>query len=125
MGAIREAVREHYAQAARHAVDTGSCCTGAGCSCTCGAVLEGSDIDLAMPLSLGSGLPVKLARLRPGEVVLDLGSGAGLDALVAAGQVGHDGRVYGVDFTDEMLALAEANKKRAGIANVEFIKASI
>jgi SAM-dependent methyltransferase len=125
MGAIREAVRQHYAEAAKQAATSGSCCTGDDCGCTCGQALEGVDIDLAMPLSLGSGSPVKLAELKPGETVLDLGSGAGLDVLVASRAVGEAGRAYGVDMTDEMLALAEANKQRAGIANAEFLKGSI
>ena len=125
MSSIKEAVRQHYAQAAKQAATSGSCCTGDDCGCTCGQALEGLDIDLAMPLSLGSGSPVKLAELQPGEVVLDLGSGAGLDVLVASRAVGEAGRAYGVDMTDEMLALAEANKERAGIANAEFLKGSI
>jgi SAM-dependent methyltransferase len=88
-------------------------------------VLEGTEIELAMPLSLGCGLPVKLAELRPGDVVVDLGSGAGLDALVSARAVGDTGHVYGVDMTDEMLALAEANRSKSGIANVSFLKGRI
>lgn len=126
MSTIEEAVRHHYAAAATKASETGSCCTGGSdCGCTCGPVLEGTDIDLAMPLSLGCGLPVGLARLRPGETVLDLGSGAGLDVLVAARAVGDSGRVYGVDMTDEMLSLAEANRERSGARNVSFLKGHI
>jgi arsenite methyltransferase len=125
MNEIQEAVRRHYAAAATQASTSGSCCTGDDCACTCGQVLEGTEIDLAMPLSLGCGLPVKLAELKPGDVVLDLGSGAGLDALVSARAVGDAGHVYGIDMTDEMLALAEANRARSGLANVSFLKGHI
>ena len=125
MSQIQEAVRRHYAAAATRAGETGSCCTGADCSCTCESVLEGIDIDLAMPLSLGCGLPVGLARLQPGETVLDLGSGAGLDVLVAARTVGDKGHVYGLDMTDEMLSLADANRARSGAHNVSFLKGQI
>jgi SAM-dependent methyltransferase len=125
MSQIQEAVRKHYAAAATQASSTGSCCTGDDCGCTCGQVLEGTEIDLAMPLSLGCGLPVKLADLKAGDVVVDLGSGAGLDALVSAGKVGATGHVYGVDMTDEMLGLAEANRARSGISNVSFLKGRI
>ncbi len=125
MSEIQEAVRRHYAAAATQASSSGSCCTGDDCGCTCGQVLEGTDIDLAMPLSLGCGLPVKLAELKPGDVVVDLGSGAGLDALVSARVVGETGHVYGVDMTDEMLVLAEANRAKSGLTNVSFLKGRI
>jgi len=125
MSQIQEAVRKHYAAAATQASSTDSCCAGDDCGCTCGQVLEGTEIELAMPLSLGCGLPVKLADLHPGDVVVDLGSGAGLDALVSARAVGDTGHVYGVDMTDEMLALAEANRSKSGIANVSFLKGRI
>jgi arsenite methyltransferase len=125
MSEIQEAVRRHYAAAATQASTSGSCCSGDDCACGSGQVLEGTEIDLAMPLSLGCGLPVKLADLKPGDVVIDLGSGAGLDALVSSRAVGDTGHVYGVDMTDEMLALAEANRARSGIANVSFLKGRI
>src|SRR5579859_2034495 len=125
MSQIEEAVKKHYAAAATQASSTGSCCAGDDCGCTCGQVLEGTEIELAMPLSLGCGLPVKLAELHPGDVVIDLGSGAGLDALVSARAVGDTGHIYGVDMTDEMLALAEANRSKAGLANVSFLKGHI
>jgi arsenite methyltransferase len=121
MSEIREAVRVHYAEAARQAA--GSCCD---TDCGCGFMPEGAlELALATPLSLGSGHPVALANLQPGEVVLDLGSGAGVDVLVAAKAVGEQGHAYGVDMTDEMLALAEANRLKAGITNASFLKGTI
>lgn len=123
---IRKAVREGYADVARGS----GCCCGTG-SARCGGTADlsraigYSDADLtAVPeganLGLGCGNPVALASLRPGEVVLDLGSGAGLDCFLAARQVGHTGRVIGVDMTPEMVERARANARRAGVANVEF-----
>jgi arsenite methyltransferase len=122
MSEIREAVRVHYAEAAKQAA-AGSCCD---TDCGCGFMPEGAvELALATPLSLGSGHPVALANLKPGEVVLDLGSGAGVDVLVAAKAVGEQGHAYGVDMTDEMLALAEANRQKAGITNASFLKGTI
>ena len=122
MSEIREAVRVHYAAAAKQAA-AGSCCDD---ECGCGFMPEGAvDLALATPLSLGSGKPLALADLKPGEVVLDLGSGAGVDVLVAAKLVGEKGHAYGVDMTDEMLALAEGNRAKAGIANASFLKGTI
>jgi arsenite methyltransferase len=119
---IREAVRVRYAEAAKQAA-AGSCC---GDDCDCGFLPEGAvDLALATPLSLGSGRPIGLAELKPGEVVLDLGSGAGVDVLVAAKLVGEQGHAYGVDMTDEMLQLAEGNRERAGITNASFLKGTI
>ena len=117
MGEIREAVRKHYADAA---VSSTSCC--ADFSCCSPAATE---LDLERPLSLGSGRPVELARLKPGEKVVDLGSGAGIEVLVSARAVGEQGHAYGVDMTDEMLALAEANRARAGVDNASFLKGTI
>jgi arsenite methyltransferase len=123
MSEIREAVRVHYAEAAKNAATTGSCCDD---GCACGFLPEGAvDLGLATPMSLGSGYPLGLADLKPGEVVLDLGSGAGVDVLVAATVVGERGHAYGVDMTDEMLALAEDNRKKAGIENASFLKGTI
>lgn len=144
---IKERVRERYeaaAQAARRAAGPdagGSCCPGAGCGCgptpdDGSALLQDArglyaEHELAsLPLtaqiaSLGCGNPVALAELREGEVVLDLGSGGGIDVLLSAARVGPTGKAYGVDMTDEMLALAEENRRSAGVENVEFLKGDI
>jgi SAM-dependent methyltransferase len=123
MSEIREAVRVHYAEAAKQAAATGSCCDG---DCGCGFLPAGVDeLGLTTPLSLGSGYPLGLADLKSGEVVLDLGSGAGVDVLVAAKLVGESGHAYGVDMTDEMLALAEGNRTKSGIVNATFLKGTI
>jgi arsenite methyltransferase len=81
--------------------------------------------DTAIKASLGCGNPTALAELRPGETVLDLGSGGGIDVLLSARRVGPAGKVYGLDMTDEMLALAEENKRKSGLTNVEFLKGEI
>ncbi|HEY7403086.1 MAG TPA: arsenite methyltransferase [Candidatus Angelobacter sp.] len=129
---IREAVKEKYAQAARKTAAPGSCCgSGAG---GCGDPITSNLYDAmqaneipaeAMLASLGCGNPTALARLNPGEVVLDLGSGGGIDVLLSARRVGPTGKAYGLDMTDEMLALANANKAKAGLANVEFLRGEI
>jgi arsenite methyltransferase len=106
---IRETVRERYASAARSQ-------TGCGC---------GERPESGVPLSLGCGNPTAVADLHEGEVVLDLGSGAGGDALISARRVGPSGRVYGLDMTDEMLELARGNAADAGVANVEFLEGFI
>jgi SAM-dependent methyltransferase len=130
---IRENVRERYAQAARRVRD------GAGGACCDPAVSAGDFItrDLysagetaalpaeAVAASLGCGNPTALAELRPGEVVLDLGSGGGIDVLLSARRVGPTGKAYGLDMTDEMLALARENQRKAGVSNVEFLKGTI
>jgi SAM-dependent methyltransferase len=134
MSDVREQVREHYALAVTQAV---SCCgptNSAGDGC-CGASGEGAvfydatalvDLpDQAVAASMGCGNPTAIAELVPGERVLDLGSGGGIDVLLAAKQVGPTGHVYGVDMTDEMLAVARVNAERAGLANVEFRKGVI
>lgn len=137
--AITERVRERYAQAAQR-VRTGSganCCDGTSACCggsaTDGIVtsnLYGGDELAGLPeeavlASLGCGNPTALIELNAGETVLDLGSGGGIDVLLSARRVGPAGFVYGLDMTDEMLALAQANKARAGAANVVFLKGQI
>jgi arsenite methyltransferase len=120
---VREMVRDGYAGIARNA---GSCCAGGSTNAATIARRIGyTEDDLqAVPeganLGLGCGNPLALADVQPGETILDLGSGAGFDALLAAQAVGPTGRVIGVDMTPEMLARAEANARRAGVHNVEF-----
>jgi len=133
---IREVVREKYGQAAqRVTAGSGSACCGASACCD-GSVdpitsnLYGSDQTGELPqeavlASLGCGNPTALAELQPGEVVLDLGSGGGIDVLLSARRVGPNGKAYGLDMTDEMLALAEENKRKSGLINVEFLKGEI
>ncbi len=134
MDGLREQVRRRYAQAAMAdcSCETGCCGSGAGTQTQdgrFGRVLYGPDlIELpigAVEASLGCGNPTVLAEPRPGEVVLDLGSGAGLDALLSARQVGPTGTVYGLDMTDEMLERARANVAAAGATNVRFLKGYI
>lgn len=124
--ALRRAVAEGYARIAEGG-DAGCCSSGCGCGAPAGISREVGyrDADLAAipadaDLGLGCGNPVALARLQPGETVLDLGSGAGMDAFLAASQVGPDGRVIGVDMTPAMLARARRNAEQGGHANVEF-----
>jgi arsenite methyltransferase len=135
MDPIRETVREHYADAAIKMRSTGSCCDSSCCGGTdaiSGPIgeaeyseLDVKDIGLSLGASLGCGNPTALAQLHPGETVLDLGSGAGLDVLLSARRVSPGGHAYGVDMTDEMLALANENKARAGLDNVTFLKGTI
>jgi len=135
---LREQIRDHYAERAIAASKAQPC--GCGCSCApaaavepqdefaCGlyAVAETSDLPAeAILASLGCGNPTALADLQPGEVLLDLGSGGGIDVLLSARRVGPTGKAYGLDMTDEMLALARANQRKAGITNVEFLKGEI
>src|SRR5947209_6273864 len=127
--AIKEAVREKYSQAALRA---GSCCGGgerAGTSpITANLYREHETDDLpeaAVLASLGCGNPTALAELKPGETVLDLGSGGGIDVLLSARRVSPGGKAYGLDMTDDMLALARANQQKAGVENVEFLKGQI
>src|SRR3954470_8140129 len=124
---IHDTVREHYAAAAIRATHGSSCCSGPE---TIGAnlysALERDELpDAAILASLGCGNPTAVADLHPGERVLDLGSGGGIDVLLSANRVGPTGRAFGVDMTDEMLALAQANAARAGATNVEFLKGHI
>jgi arsenite methyltransferase len=127
---IKEAVREKYSQAALRA--GGSCCGGgkrAGTSPITANLYgdheTGELPETAVLASLGCGNPTALAELRPGETVLDLGSGGGIDVLLSARRVGPTGKAYGLDMTDEMLALARENQRKAGAENVEFLQGEI
>jgi len=131
---IQEAVKQKYSEAAKRAAGGGTACCGGG------AELSGCDPitknlyddaekaalpDKAVAASLGCGNPTALAKIQPGEIVLDLGSGGGIDVILSAKRVGPTGKAYGLDMTDEMLALARENQKKAGIDNVEFLKGAI
>ncbi|HMK81274.1 MAG TPA: arsenite methyltransferase [Xanthobacteraceae bacterium] len=126
--AIKDAVREKYANAARRA---GSCCGSERVSTSpITANLYADDQtgelpEAAVAASLGCGNPTALAELKPGETVLDLGSGGGIDVLLSARRVGPTGKAYGLDMTDEMLVLARENQRKAGATNVEFLKGEI
>jgi arsenite methyltransferase len=130
---IKEVVKEKYAQAALRVSSGGSSCCGATPSCGCDPITSNlydpSQTDQipeqALQASLGCGNPTALAQLNAGEIVLDLGSGGGLDVLLSAKRVGATGKAYGLDMTDEMLALANENKRIAGVENVEFLKGEI
>jgi arsenite methyltransferase len=133
---IKEAVKEKYGQAAlRVKAGTGSSCCGGAASTgsTCDPITSnlydaaeaGQLPEEALQASLGCGNPTALAKLNPGERVLDLGSGGGIDVLLSAKRVGPTGKAYGLDMTDEMLALANENKRKAGVENVEFLKGEI
>jgi arsenite methyltransferase len=133
--ALREQVRSRYAEAARAVTagggcGTGSCCDGDGSAAAFGEALYGAEErgelpDAAALASLGCGNPTAVAELHEGEVVLDLGSGGGIDVILSAKRVGPTGVAYGLDMTDEMLALARANAAEAGVANVHFLKGVI
>ena len=133
---IKEHVRAEYGQAARQAKNGKPSCCGTG------SLLEGDALDPitgnlygadetqglpaeAVRASFGCGNPTALATIQPGETVLDLGSGGGIDVFLSARRVGPTGRVYGLDMTDEMLALARENQQKAGVTNVEFLKGDI
>ena len=132
---IREVVKQKYGEAAlRVQGGRSSCCgsapaVGGGCdpitSDLYNAQQSGEVPEQALQASLGCGNPTALAQLNPGETVLDLGSGGGIDVLLSAKRVGPNGKAYGLDMTDEMLALARANQKKAGVENVEFLKGEI
>ncbi|MGC1228849.1 MAG: arsenite methyltransferase [Candidatus Sulfotelmatobacter sp.] len=132
---IRKVVKEKYGQAAlRLKSGGGSCCgampaSGLGCDRITSSLYDSSQAGEvpkeAMLASLGCGNPTALAKLNPGEIVLDLGSGGGVDVLLSAKRVGPNGKAYGLDMTDEMLSLANENKRKAGADNVEFLKGEI
>ncbi len=125
---IHDTVRDHYARAALKVLESeGSCCGDEpGIGPELYSVLEREELpEAAVLASLGCGNPTAVAELRPGETVLDLGSGGGIDVLLSAKRVGPTGRAYGLDMTDEMLALARRNATEAGAANVEFVKGHI
>jgi ubiquinone/menaquinone biosynthesis C-methylase UbiE len=133
---IKEVVKDKYAQAAVRAASGKSSC----CGTSPASSLDGCDPitsnlygeneasavpDEALRASLGCGNPTALAKLQPGEIVLDLGSGGGIDVLLSAKRVGPTGKAYGLDMTEEMLALAEQNKLKSGLTNVEFLMGEI
>ncbi len=125
---IHEQVREHYARAARSVTQTGvaACCDEPGIGPELYSALERAELpDAAVMASLGCGNPTAVADLSPGERVLDLGSGGGIDVLLSAKRVGPQGRAFGLDMTDEMLALARHNAAEAKATNVEFLKGTI
>jgi arsenite methyltransferase len=132
---IKDVVKEKYGQAALRVTSGGSSCCGATASSGLGcdpittnlydAAQAGQIPEEALLASLGCGNPTALAQLNAGEVVLDLGSGGGIDVLLSAKRVGPTGKAYGLDMTDEMLALANENKRKAGVENVEFLKGEI
>jgi len=133
---IKEIVKEKYGQAALRVTTGGSSCCGASATVKgCGvdpitshlydANQTGQIPEEAVVASLGCGNPTALAQLNPGEVVLDLGSGGGIDVLLSAKRVGPTGKAYGLDMTDEMLALARENQRKSGLLNVEFLKGEI
>jgi 2-polyprenyl-3-methyl-5-hydroxy-6-metoxy-1,4-benzoquinol methylase len=131
---IKEVVKQKYGEAALRVQSEGSSCCGASPSTGCADPITSNLYDSAQAAqvpeeallaSLGCGNPTALAQLKPGEVVLDLGSGGGIDVLLSAHRVGPTGKAYGLDMTDEMLALANENKRKAGADNVEFLKGEI
>jgi arsenite methyltransferase len=134
---VMEVVRQKYGQAAlRVTLGNGNSCCGQDRSDLDGsgdpitsnlydAAQEGEVPDTAIKASLGCGNPTALAELKPGEIVLDLGSGGGIDVLLSAHRVGPTGKAFGLDMADEMLALAEENKRKSGLTNVEFLQGEI
>jgi SAM-dependent methyltransferase len=131
---VQEVVRQKYGEAALRVKSGGSSCCGAAGATGCADPITSNLYDAlqigqlpqeAVLASLGCGNPTALAELKPGETVLDLGSGGGIDVLLSARRVGPTGKAYGLDMTDEMLALANENKRKSGIENVEFLKGEI
>jgi SAM-dependent methyltransferase len=129
---VKNVVRERYGAFASRFQQSGGCC-GSSASTCCDPIssnlYDASEKEIlpdeAVAASLGCGNPTALAELNPGEVVLDLGSGGGIDVLLSAKRVGPSGKAYGLDMTDEMLALARENKRRSSLENVEFLKGEI
>ena len=136
-GSVQAAVQEKYGAIAASVRKGAAGCCGSGSSACCGTATDPITSDLysaaetsvlpeqAVLASLGCGNPTAVAQLEPGQVVLDLGSGGGIDVLLSAKRVGPTGKAYGLDMTDEMLALARENQQRAGVTNVEFLKGTI
>lgn len=131
---IQEAVKQKYGEAAKRTAGGGTACCGGGASIDgCDPITKdlyseaekGALPEKAVAASLGCGNPTALAQLQPGETVLDLGSGGGIDVILSAKRVGPTGKAYGLDMTDEMLALARENQKKAGVENAEFLKGAI
>ncbi len=133
---VKDVVRDKYGEAAlRVTLGAGSCCgdRGSAQDASCDPITSNlynpaqkDEVpDTAVKASLGCGNPTALAELKPGETVLDLGSGGGIDVLLSGRRVGPKGKAYGLDMTDEMLALAEENKRKSGLTNVEFLKGEI
>ena len=133
---VKEAIRGRYGKAVTEVLkgSKSSCCGSAATSESCCDPITGDLYDVgqiseipqeALLASFGCGNPTALAELKPGEVVLDLGSGGGIDVLLSARRVGPTGKAYGLDMTDEMLALANENKHKSGLSNVEFLKGEI
>jgi len=133
MSETKEAVRSRYAGAAKQLAvlspdSNAGCCQVDGPDCGCAGSYSADELNqigISDAVSLGCGNPTVLADLKPGEVVLDLGSGAGLDVLLSARRVSPGGHAYGLDMTDEMLELANRNREKAGLANVTFLQGSI
>jgi arsenite methyltransferase len=139
---VKEIVKEKYGEAARRVIEgkglPADCCSQISCcegvaAASCNPITAnlyderqaGQIPDTALKASLGCGNPTALAKLNPGETVLDLGSGGGVDVLLSACRVAPTGKAYGLDMTDDMLALARENQRKAGVENVEFLKGEI
>jgi arsenite methyltransferase len=139
---VREIVKEKYGEAARRVIEgkrlPADCCSQTSCcegsaAASCDPITSnlydqaqaGQIPEEALRASLGCGNPTALAKLNPGDTVLDLGSGGGIDVLLSARRVGPTGKAYGLDMTDDMLALARENQRKAGVTNVEFLKGVI
>jgi arsenite methyltransferase len=134
---VKEVVKEKYGEAAlrvKSGAGSASCCGSSSSCCSTADPITSNLYDdqqvgelpeMAVQASLGCGNPTALAELKPGEIVLDLGSGGGIDVLLSARRVSPGGKAYGLDMTDEMLALARENQKKAGVDNVEFLKGEI